>query len=132
MNYKKMYEDIQSDKAYDFLKSDPHLGDRIILLGLGGSYAYGTNIETSDVDLRGITLNSKEDILTNDNFEQFTNEETDTTIYSFNKMITLLSNVNPNTIEILGLKPEQYFVISPIGQQLLDNKKMFFYYIAHA
>ena len=125
VDYRKMYKDIQSSKAYDFLKDDPHLGNRIILLGLGGSYAYGTNIEGSDVDVRGITLNSREDILSNENFEQFTNEETDTTIYAFNKIITLLSNVNPNTIEILGMRPDQYFIITPIGQELIDNRDMF-------
>lgn len=115
---------IKTDK-YDFLRTDPNLKDRIIILGLGGSHAYGTNTETSDLDIRGCTLNSKEEILTNKNFEQFTNEETDTVIYSFNKLITLLSNVNPNTIEILGLKPEHYLYISPVGQELLNNKKLF-------
>lgn len=111
--------------AYDFLRKDPHLGKNVILLGLGGSHAYGTNTETSDVDIRGIALNSKEELLTNVGFEQFVNEETDTTIYAFNKMISLLSNVNPNTIEIVGLKPEHYLYISPVGQELINHKNMF-------
>ena len=110
---------------YEFLKTDPHLGDNIILLGLGGSHAYGTNTENSDLDIRGCALNSAVEILTNDKFEQVINTETDTTIYSFNKIITLLCNCNPNTIEILGLKPEHYLYLSPIGQMLLDNKKLF-------
>jgi predicted nucleotidyltransferase len=114
-----------SSSEYDFLRTNEHLGKNIILLTLGGSHAYGTNIETSDVDIRGCALNSKADILTNQNFEQFVNEETDTTIYAFNKLITLLSNVNPNTIEILGCKPEHYLYLSPIGQELLDNKHLF-------
>lgn len=33
--------------------------------------------------------------------------------------------MNPNTIELLGLKPEHYLYISPIGQELLDNRKIF-------
>ncbi len=110
---------------YDFLKTNEHLGNKVILLTLGGSHAYGTNIETSDVDIRGCALNSKADILTNQNFEQFVNEETDTTIYSFNKLVSLLSNVNPNTVEILGCKPEHYLYLSHIGQELLDNKQLF-------
>lgn len=110
---------------YVFLKTDPHLGDHIILLGLGGSYAYGTNIETSDLDIRGCAVNRKEEILTNKNFEQRCDKTTDTTIYSLNKLISLLSNCNPNTIELLGLKPEHYLYVSPIGQELLDHKKMF-------
>ena len=123
-NLNEIKNKIQSPE-YDFLRTNPHLGNNIILLGLGGSHAYGTNIETSDLDLRGCALNSKAEILTNANFEQFVNEDTDTTIYSFNKLISLLSNCNPNTIEILGLKPEHYLYLAPIGQELLNNKKLF-------
>jgi hypothetical protein len=94
-------------------------------LTLGGSYAYGTNNENSDLDIRGCALNSKAQILTNQKFEQFVNEETDTTIYAFNKLVTLLSNTNPNTIELLGNKPEHYFYVSPIGQELIDNAHLF-------
>lgn len=110
---------------YDFLRTNEHLGSNIILLTLGGSYAYGTNVEGSDVDIRGCALNAKDEILTNKNFEQFVNEDTDTTIYSFNKLISLLSNVNPNTIELLGCKPEHYIYLSPIGKELLDNRHLF-------
>ena len=56
---------------YDFLRTNPRLGNRVILMGLGGSYAYGTNNENSDLDVRGCALNSKTQILTNENFEQF-------------------------------------------------------------
>ena len=110
---------------YDFLRTNDHLGSNIILLTLGGSHAYGTNVETSDVDIRGCALNSKEEVLTNKNFEQFVNEATDTTIYSFNKLINLLTNVNPNTIELLGCKTEHYLYLSPIGKELLDNRHLF-------
>lgn len=112
------------DKRYSFLDKEPLAGN-IILLGFGGSYAYGTNNEDSDVDIRGVATHSAEDILTRKGFEQVVNEETDTTIYSLEKIVNLLSNCNPNTIEILGLEPWQYFYVTDIGQALIDNRDMF-------
>ena len=122
MTIEQIYKEIASP-AYGFLKTDKHLGSNIILLGLAGSHAYGTNNEGSDLDIRGCALNSKAEILTNENFEQLVNEATDTTIYSFNKLIHLLSKCNPNTIEILGLRPEHYLYVSPIGAELLAHKE---------
>jgi hypothetical protein len=110
---------------YDFLRKNEHLGENIILLGLGGSYAYGTNSETSDVDIRGISTLRPIELLTNSKYEQFDTSSTDTVIYGLNKAITLLSSCNPNVIEILGLEPEHYFYISEDGKKLLDNKDIF-------
>lgn len=117
--------DMVSGKDYDFLRENEHLGDRIIFLTLGGSYSYGTNVETSDVDIRGCALNSKSDLLGLSKFEQVVNTQTDTTIYSFNKLVTLLLSCNPNTIEMLGCKPEHYFYINDIGKAMIDNRKLF-------
>lgn len=119
------FKTLLKTEQYDFLRTNEHLGSNIILLGLGGSHAYGTNVKGSDIDVRGCVLNRKMEILTNQKFEQFVNEETDTTVYSFNKLISLLSNVNPNTIEMLGLKPEHYLYIHPLGQSLLNNAHLF-------
>ena len=108
MTINQIKEKLKS-KDYDFLRTDKNLGNNIILLTIGGSYAYGTNNENSDIDIRGCALNTKMQILTNQNFEQRVDINTDTTIYAFNKLISLLSSVNPNTIELLGNKPEYYF-----------------------
>ncbi len=114
-----------SSSEYDFLRTNEHLGENIILLGLGGSYAYGCNTTNSDLDIRGISLNSKKEILLGNDFSQIEHKETDTLIRSFNRYIQLLEWNNPSVIELLGLKKEHYLYIHPIGQEIIDNKNLF-------
>lgn len=116
--------DIIKNNEYNFLRNNTDLKDNICLLTLGGSYAYGTNIESSDIDIRGIATNSKENILLRKDFEQVVDINTDTTIYSFDKILKLLANCNPNTIEMLGCKKEHY-VTNEIGDLILKNKEIF-------
>ena len=112
-------------QEYDFLRENENLGSNIILLGFGGSHAYGTNNEDSDVDIRGVATNTKRNILTGYDFEQVVDVDTDTTVYSFDKIIKLLCSCNPNTIELLGLKPEHYFYLTSAGVELLNHKEIF-------
>lgn len=116
---------ILKQKEYSFLNNNNNLGDNIILLGFGGSYAYGTNNENSDIDIRGIATNTSRNILTGRDFEQVVDVQTDTTIYSFDKIVKLLCSCNPNTVEILGLKPEHYFLLTDVGKKLIDNSHLF-------
>lgn len=124
----KLEKSIQ-DK-YSFLDTDPLLGSNIVLLGYGGSIAYGTNVPTSDTDVRGIAVRSAKDIISSKNFDQVENHETDTVIYSLEKIFKLLSNCNPNVIELLGLKPEHYIYVNKYGNEILANKEIFLSKIA--
>ena len=129
MTFEEIKKIVETSPEYDFLKTDKHLGGNIILLGLGGSYAYGTNIESSDIDVRGITMNDKSSLLRvgieKADFEQFDDSNTDTVIYSFNKMIRLLLECNPNTIEILGNPKDEYLLMTDLGEELLDMAPYF-------
>lgn len=117
--------DILNKTEYAFLKENTHLGNNICLIAYGGSIAYGTNNENSDTDIRGISTRTKKDILIRNDFEQVVDTRTDTTIYSFDKIIKLLCACNPNVIEILGCKPEHYIYLNEIGKLLLENKSLF-------
>ena len=108
MTLDEIKQTLKTDKKYEFLRTNPHLGNNIMVLTVGGSYAYGTNAVSSDLDIRGITCNTEREILLGQDIEQVVSHETDTTIYTFKKMIKLLCNNNPAVIEILGLKPEHY------------------------
>lgn len=116
-------EDFTSKPEYNFLTTNPCLGDNICLLTLGGSHAYGTNVEGSDIDLRGFAIESKQSILCGKRFEQVQDKKTDTVIYGLSKFFKLLSGCNPNIIELLGCK--DYVYVNPIGRIVLDNKDLF-------
>ena len=116
---------ILKTEAYRFLDDDPRFGANLILLGFGGSKAYGTSTPTSDTDIRGIATRREMDILLGEDFEAFTEVKTDTVIYSFDKILALLSECNPNCIEMLGLRPEDYLLMTPTGEELLKRKSMF-------
>ena len=104
---------------YSFLRENHHLANKIILLGLSGSYGYGTNREGSDVDFRGVAMQSPSDILGLTEFEQYVDSNTDTVVYGFNKLVKLLLDCNPNSCEILGLPRDEYIILSPLGEELL-------------
>ena len=108
MTLNEIKQTLKTDKRYEFLRTNPYLGENIMVLAVGGSYAYGTNAASSDLDIRGIAYNTEREILLGQDIEQVVSHETDTTIYTFKKMIRLLYSNNPTVIEILGLKPEHY------------------------
>lgn len=116
---------------YKFLFEPPLNGfypvsnGNIILLGFGGSHAYGTSNENSDTDLRGIAVNTPENILTHKENWSVVDTDTDTTIYSLEKIFSLLADCNPNTIEMLGLRPKDYLYISEYGKRILEKKSIF-------
>lgn len=110
---------------YKFLKTDEHLGDRICLLTISGSRAYGTNNENSDTDIRGVALERPVDIYGNGKFEQVEERETDTVIYALKKYVNLCCGCNPNVIEMLGTREQDVLYINDIGKILRDNARMF-------
>ena len=124
MNLKEIKNKLDSTE-YDFLRTNEHLKNNIMLLTLGGSYAYGTNIKSSDLDIRGIFASRLEELLGISKYEEFENKATDTVIHSFDKIIQLMINANPNVLEIFGTKNEHVFILSEEGKMLKDNVNLF-------
>lgn len=81
------FKELLNTTEYSFLRDNPRLGNRIMLLGVSGSYGYGTNREGSDIDFRGVTLNLPSDLIGLTTFDQYEDTKTDTVIYSFNKLV---------------------------------------------
>ena len=127
----KEIKELLKTKEYDFLREHPFLGDNICYLTVGGSIGYGTNLpeKQSDIDIRGIALENDMELskalLDMDHFEQVLEPQTDTVVYGFNKIVKLLLSCNPNTIEMLGTKPEHILYMNETGKMLRDNVELF-------
>ena len=118
---------VLSDEARLLLTTEPMLAGRIGMLTLGGSLAYGTNLPgKGDIDLRGFAFEPAEQVIgIVPNFETIQNKETDTVIYSFNKFVKLLMENNPNILETLGCRADQYFFAGSVAQELAQNLDKF-------
>lgn len=104
--------------------------NEVMILTLGGSVSYGTDIWTpeyqSDIDIRAIRANTKSEILTlRPNLKPFDDELTDSVMYSFSHICDLLLKCNPQTLEILGTKDEHILLMDKRGSLLRDNLDLF-------
>lgn len=114
------------DKRYEFLRTEEKLGKHLMVLTLGGSKAYGTDVEGSDLDLRGVRLHTVEELLTMDyDKKPFEDKELDVVVYPVKKALSLLSSGSPALFEMFGTKEEHVLHLSEEGKLLRDNLDLF-------
>jgi uncharacterized protein len=111
------------------------LEERTIILSPTGSYAYGTNTETSDHDYKGVCIPPIEYYLGLEAFNEYnssggknfknTKDDVDVNIIHINKFVKDAMAGVPNNIEILFVRPEDYLKVTPLGQRLIDNRHLF-------
>lgn len=100
--------------------------DNIILEGVTGSTAYGLATKDSDVDIKGIyQLPLKEVLGIKFNIEHTTRDNTDPdwAYHEVGKFMKLVAGGNPTITELLYL--EEYTQLTPVGELLIENRKMF-------
>lgn len=122
MEYKEIISQIRGDSRLD----------RISLLTVGGSEAYGTSLNEkdtkSDLDIRGFHYHTKSEIYTMNCVNKpyvFNDGELDVVIFPLKQLFNLLAECNPGAFEILGTKQEHILYKDDVAKILLDNKELF-------
>lgn len=123
------------------------LKSRTILLTMGGSRAYGTNTDTSDVDIKGVCIPPREYILgflksfeqcdAPDHIQGFREyvpanlhgiidaTKLEGTVYDIRKFLRLALDCNPNILETLFCDDADVLKITPAGEKLRENRSLF-------
>lgn len=110
---------------------------RTILCGLRGSDAHGTKLEDKgpndidDIDVFTITVQPIEFYLglrgyhnKNEHWDS-AGEDLDVLVYDIRKFMDLAAKCNPNVINWLWNRDEDYLLIDSFGQRLIDERMMF-------
>lgn len=112
------------------------LQDRIIMLTIAGSRLYGTDVPSSDWDMRGVCVPPRECIYGIHDFEQYhvdvssESDDVDLCVYSLRKFVSLAAQCNPNVVEILWSPPEKHVLRHPLWDGLYAIRDVFLSKIA--
>ena len=99
--------------------------DLLIFEVISGSHAYGTNVEGSDTDYRGVFIQPIDEILRGDYIPQVSDETNDITYYEIQRFLELLVEGNPNMIELLNVDEKFIKIKKPIFDLVLDHRNEF-------
>jgi len=115
--------------------SQPWISDRLILLTTTGSHAYGTNIDGSDIDYKGVCIPPEEYFFGLKTFNEYNNtggknykntkDDVDVSIMHINKFVNDAMQGVPNNIEILFVNEEHIIEINQFGKELISHRQDF-------
>src|SRR5690606_219489 len=91
-----------------------------------GSHAYGTQTESSDVDIKGIfALAPQAYLAINAPPDQIADERNDVSYYSLQRFLELAASSNPNIIELLYTPEDCILLDSPAMQHIRSQRSLF-------
>ncbi len=114
-------------------ETDEILPPGTLLLGYMGSIAHGTHIpkddpdSIDDIDIMGVAVGDARVYLGLGHFEQqeVKYKEWDSVVYEIRKYFRLLLQQNPNVLGLLWLRERDYIHLSPMGERIIQNRRLF-------
>lgn len=112
---------MQNKYTLDYIKNN----NLILLEAISGSHAYGLNIETSDIDKRGVFICELDDYLCGKYPEQINDENNDITFYELGRFLSLVGTNNPNILELLNIPDDCIIYKHPLFDLITERKNEF-------
>ncbi|MGY8607353.1 DNA polymerase beta superfamily protein [Gluconobacter cerinus] len=97
--------------------------NHLLVSVLAGSRAYGTSVDTSDTDIRGVYAARLRHMLSPFRKDTHRSGEGDTFFYELSRYISLLCKQNPNLVEILWAHPDDVQAMSGAWRPLVDARQ---------
>ena len=94
-----------------------NLEHHLILKVRTGSHCHGTNIPTSDEDIRGVCIPNKEYFLGLKDFAQYENREDDVVIYGIKKFVKLATKGNLSVLNFMFVDKKDILYKNELGQR---------------
>lgn len=98
--------------------------NKIIFKALVGSHSYGTNVEGSDEDFKGVFIQDPRDIAEHGYTEQI-DVSKDEVYYEIRRFLELCSTGNPTMLELLFTPPSCIVYKDALWEDVLVHKNMF-------
>jgi predicted nucleotidyltransferase len=100
--------------------------ESILFECVAGSRAYGVSVNTSDEDIRGVyAVPAREYLNLSRPADQISDDRGNIVYYSLRRMVELLSQANPNILELLFMPAECVLKTSPEMEMLIARRNVF-------
>lgn len=106
------------------LKTNKSLHGDIIFQAIVGSHAHGTNIPESDIDIKGVYIQSANSVLI-DGYKPQIDVSDDEVYYEIRRFIELCCTANPTVLELLYSPEDMIKHKNPVFDELLKHRDMF-------
>ena len=106
------------------ITTDTGLHHEILAKVLVGSHSYGTNIEGSDIDYKGVFVQDPKDVYLN-GYKELITINKDEIYYELGRFLKLCSTGDPIALEVLFASEDSIEYMNPIYKDILSIKEVF-------
>lgn len=98
--------------------------ENIIFKAIVGSQSYGTNIDTSDVDYKGVYMQKIDELITF-NYKEQIDVSKDECYYEVRRFLQLLQSANPTVLELLYSPKDRIVEKKPVFDLIINHRDKF-------